>query len=142
MELLHDSMGLTGSLDMQIKRLEEKIDMSRPVTIMKDIHRLEDKLIRCDDVEMTTNKAVSAIKELDKTIEALSEKQNSRYTEINSELKRIETRMTDKFNELLSKINNVNNMVDNLKRKIDMTISGPKSEAKKTTFFRKLFWVD
>jgi hypothetical protein len=31
MELLHDSDELVGSLDCQLKRLEEKIDTSRPV---------------------------------------------------------------------------------------------------------------
>jgi predicted nucleic acid-binding Zn-ribbon protein len=141
MELLHVGSEL-GSLDCQIKRLEEKIDTSKPVEIMKDIHRLEDKLIRCRDIEMTSNKAVSAIRELDETIEALNEKQKNKYTELTSELKRIENRITDKCNELVSKINNIDNIVDNLKKKIDTTISELKPEVKESTFLRKLFWLD
>ena len=37
MELLDDSSGLVGNLDCQLKRLEEKIDTSRPVALMKDL---------------------------------------------------------------------------------------------------------
>ena len=44
MELLHDSSGLVGSLNCQLKRLEEKIDTSRPVALMKDLHRLEETI--------------------------------------------------------------------------------------------------
>jgi hypothetical protein len=43
MELIHDSDDLVGSLDCQLKRLEEKIDTSRPVALMKDLQRLDDK---------------------------------------------------------------------------------------------------
>ena len=141
MELLHVGSEL-GSIDCQLKHLEEKIDTSKPVEIMKDIHKLDDKLRRCRDVEMTSNKAVSSIKELDETIEALSDKQKSKYTEITSELKRIENSISDKCNELVSKIHNVDNLVDNLKMKIDTTINELKPEVKKQTFFRKLFWLD
>ena len=45
MELLHDSSGLVGSLDCQLKRFEDKIDhKSRPIALMKDLDRLDDEI--------------------------------------------------------------------------------------------------
>ena len=59
MELLHDSGGLVGGgLGCQTKRLEEKIDTSRPVALKKDLHRMDDDIRHFKDVEITTNTVV------------------------------------------------------------------------------------
>ena len=58
MELLHGSGKLVGSLDCQLKRLEEKIDTSLPVALMKDLHRLDDEIRHFKDVKITTNTVV------------------------------------------------------------------------------------
>ena len=49
MELLHDSSGLVGSLNCQLKRLENKIDTSRSVALMKDLHRLDETIKKLEE---------------------------------------------------------------------------------------------
>ncbi len=141
MELLHVGSEL-GSIDCQIKRLEEKINTSKPVEIMKEIHSLDDRIRHFSGIEVTSNKAVSALKELDETVDSLGEKLKERHAEILLDIKNIEAKISDKCYELVSKINDVNNRVDKLEKKIDTTISELRSEMKKSTFFRKLFWFD
>lgn len=142
MELLHDSSGLVGSLVCQLKRLEEKIDTSRPDALMKDLHRLDDEIRHFKDVEITTNTIVSSVKELDETIKKLEERTRNKFTEMTSQIKATEAMVADKYNDLISKINDVNSRIDNLEKKIDLAVRELKSEARKTSFLRKLLWLD
>ena len=118
MELLHDSSGLVGNLDCQLKRLEEKIDTSRPVALMKDLHRL------------------------DETLKKLEERTGNKFTEMTSQLKTTETMVAGKHKDLISKINDISSRIDNLEKKIDLAVRELKSEARKTSFLRKLLWLD
>ncbi len=142
MELLHDSSGLVGSLDCQLKRLEEKIDTSRAVALMKDLHRLDDEIRHFKDVEITTNTIVSSVKELDETIKKLEERTRNKFTEMTSQIKATEVMVADKYKDLVSKINDINSRIENLEEKIDLAVRELKSEARKTSFLRKLLWLD
>ena len=142
MELLHDSSGLVGSLDCRLKRLEEKIDTSRSVALMKDLHRLDDEIRHFKDVEITTNTIVSSVKELDETIKKLEERTRNKFTEMTSQIKATEEMVADKYNDLISKTNDINSRIDNLEKKIDLAVRELKSEARKTSFLRKLLWLD
>ncbi len=113
MELLHDSDDLVGKLDCQLKRLEEKIDTSQSVAIMKDLRRMDDEIKHLKDVKKTTKTVVSSVKEQDETIK-----------------------------KLVSKINDICSRVDNLEGKIDLAVRELKSEARKTSVLRKLLWLD
>ncbi len=118
MELLHDSSGLVGSLNCQLKRLENKIDTSRTVALMKDLHRL------------------------DETIKKLEERTRNKLTEITSQIKGTEAMVDGKHKGLISKINDISSRIDNLEKKIDLAVRELKSEARKTSFLRKLLWLD
>jgi predicted nucleic acid-binding Zn-ribbon protein len=142
MELLHDSSGLVGSLDCQLKRLEEKIDTSKPVALMKDLHRLDDEIRHFKDVEITTNTVVSSVKEQNETIKKLEERTRNKFTEMASQIKASEVIVADKHKDLISKINDISSRVDNLEKKIDLAVRELKSEARKTSFLRKLLWLD
>ena len=139
MELLHDSDELVGSLDCQLKRLEEKIDTSQSAALMKDIHRIDDEIKHFKDVEITTNTVVSSVKEHDETIKKLEERTNYKFTEITAH---IEAMVADKHKNLVSKINDISSRVDNLEEKIDLAVRELKSEARKTSVLRKLLWLD
>ncbi len=142
MELLHDSDGLAGSLDCQLKRLEEKIDTSQPVALMKDLHRMDDEIRHFKDVEITTNTVVSSVKEHDETIKKLEERISDKFTEMTSQYKATEAMVADKHKDLISKINDISSRVDNLEEKIELAVRELKSEARKTSFLRKLLWLD
>ncbi len=142
MELLHDSSGLVGSLDCQLKRLEEKIDTSQPVALMKDLHRLDDEVRHFKDVVVATNTVVSSVKELDGIIKKLEERTRNKFTEMTSQIKVTEAMVADKHKDLISKINNINIRIDDLEKKIDLAVRELKSEARKTSFLRKLLWLD
>ena len=86
MELLHDSDELVGSLDCQLKRLEEKIDTSQPAALMKDIHRIDDEIKHFKDVEITTNTVASSVKEHDETIKKLEERTMSKFAEMTAQI--------------------------------------------------------
>jgi len=139
MELLHDSDELVGSLDCQLKRLEEKIDTSQPAALMKDIHRIDDEIKHFKDVEITTNTVVSSVKEHDETIKKLEERTMSKFVEMTAQ---IEVVVSDKHKNLVSKINDISSRVDNLEEKIDLAVRELKSEARKTSVLRKLLWLD
>ena len=139
MELLHDSDDLVGSLDCQLKRLEEKIDTSQPAALVKDIHRIDDEIKHFKDVEITTNTVVSSVKEHDETIKKLEERTKNKFAEMTAQ---IETMVADKHKDLVSKINDVSSRVDNLEEKIDLAVRELKSEARKTSVLRKLLWLD
>ncbi len=49
---------------------------------------------------------------------------------------------SDRYNELVSKINDINSRLDNLEKKINMAVRDLKTEARKTSFLRKLLWLD
>ena len=139
MELLHDSDELVGSLDCQLKRLEEKIDTSQPAALMKDIHRIDDEIKHFKDVEITTNTVVSSVKEHDETIKNLEERTKNKFAEMTAQ---IEAMVDDKHKNLVSKINDISSRVDNLEEKIDLAVRELKSEARKTSVLRKLLWLD
>ncbi len=139
MELLHDSDELVGSLDCQLKRLEEKIDTSQPAALMKDIHRIDDEIKHFKDVEVTTNTVVSSVKEHDETIKKLEERTRNKFAEMTAQ---IEAMVADKHKDLVSKINDISSRVDNLEEKIDLAVRELKSEARKTSVLRKLLWLD
>mgnify|MGYP006417217305 FL=1 len=139
MELLHDSDELVGSLDCQLKRLEEKIDTSQPAALMKDIHRIDDEIKHFKDVEITTNTVVSSVKEHDETIKKLEERTRHKFAEMTAQ---IEAVVTDKHKNLVSKINDISSRVDNLEEKIDLAVRELKSESRKTSVLRKLLWLD
>ena len=139
MELLHDSDELVGSLDCQLKRLEEKIDTSQPAALVKDIHRIDDEIKHFKDVEITTNTVVSSVKEHDETIKNLEERTKNKFAEMTAQ---IEAMVDDKHKNLVSKINDISSRVDNLEEKIDLAVRELKSEARKTSVLRKLLWLD
>ncbi len=139
MELLHDSDELVGSLDCQLKRLEEKIDTSQPAALMKDIHRIDDEIKHFKDVEITTNTVVSSVKEHDETIKKLEERTRNKFAEMTAQ---IEAMVADKHKDLVSKINDISSRVDNLEEKIELAVRELKSEARKTSVLRKLLWLD
>jgi len=139
MELLHDSDELVGSLDCQLKRLEEKIDTIQPATLVKDIHRIDDEIRHFKDVEITTNTVVSSVKEHDETIKKLEERTRNKFAEMTAQ---IEAMVADKHKDLVSKINDISSRVDNLEEKIDLAVRELKSEARKTSVLRKLLWLD
>ena len=139
MELLHDSDDLVGSLDCQLKRLEEKIDTSQPAALVKDIHRIDDEIKHFKDVEITTNTVVSSVKEHDETIKNLEERTKNKFAEMTAQ---IEAMVDDKHKNLVSKINDISSRVDNLEEKIDLAVRELKSEARKTSVLRKLLWLD
>jgi type I site-specific restriction endonuclease len=142
MELLHDSDNLVGSLDCQLKRLEEKIDTSQPVALMKDLHRLDDEIRHFKDVEITTNKVVSSVKEQGETIKKLEEGTRNKFTEITSQNKATEAMVADKHKDLVSKVNDISSRVNRLEEKIELAVRELKSEARKTSVLRKLLWLD
>ncbi|MBT3879802.1 MAG: hypothetical protein HON76_03925 [Candidatus Scalindua sp.] len=142
MELLHDSDELVGSLDCQLKRLEEKIDTSQPIALLKDLHRQDDEIRHFKNVETTMNTVASSVKELDGTIRKLEERTGSKFTEMTSQIKVTEAMVADKHKGLISKINNINSRIDNLEKKIDFAVRELKSETRKTSFLRKLLWLD
>ena len=139
MELLHDSDELVGSLDCQLKRLEEKIDTSQPAALMKDIHRIDDEIKHFKDVEITTNTVASSVKEHDETIKKLEERTMSKFAEMTAQ---IEVMVSDKHKNIVSKINDISSRVDNLEEKIDLAVRELKSESRKTSVLRKLLWLD
>ena len=139
MELLHDSDELVGSLDCQLKRLEEKIDTIQPATLVKDIHRIDDEIRHFKDVEITTNTVVSSVKEHDETIKKLEERTRNKSLEMTAQIEAI---VTDKHKDLVSKINDISSRVDNLEEKIELAVRELKSEARKTSVLRKLLWLD
>ncbi|MDP6924740.1 MAG: hypothetical protein R2568_01215 [Candidatus Scalindua sp.] len=139
MELLHDSDELVGSLDCQLKRLEEKIDTIQSAALVKDIHRIEDEIRHFKDVEITTNTVVSSVKEHDETIKKLEEKTGTKIVKMTAQ---IEAMVADKHKDLVSKINDLSSRVDNLEEKIELAVRELKSEARKTSVLRKLLWLD
>ena len=142
MELLHDSDELVGSLDCQLKRLEEKIDTSQSVELMKDLHRIDDEIRHFKDVEITTNSVVSSVNKQDETIKKLEESTRNKFTEMTSQIKSTEVMVADKHKDLISKINDISGRVDSLEEKIDLAVRELKSEARKTSVLRKLLWLD
>ena len=142
MELLHDSDELVGSLDCQLKRLEEKIDTSQSVELMKDLHRIDDEIRHFKDVEITTNSVVSSVKKQGETIKKLEEGTRNKFTEMTSQMKSTEAMVADKHKDLISKINDISGRVDSLEEKIDLAVRELKSEARKTSVLRKLLWLD
>ncbi|MBT6052812.1 MAG: hypothetical protein HOG49_38925, partial [Candidatus Scalindua sp.] len=130
---------LVGSLDCQLKRLEEKIDTSQPAALMKDIHRIDDEIKHFKDVEITTNTVASSVKEHDETIKKLEERTMSKFAEMTAQ---IEVMVSDKHKNIVSKINDISSRVDNLEEKIDLAVRELKSEARKTSVLRKLLWLD
>ena len=142
MELLHDSDELVGSLDCQLKRLEEKIDTSQSVELMKDLHRIDDEIRHFKDVEITTNSVVSSVKKQGETIKKLEEGTRNKFTEMTSQMKSTEAMVADKHKDLISKINDISSRVDSLEEKIDLAVRELKSEARKTSVLRKLLWLD
>jgi hypothetical protein len=139
MELLHDSDDLVGSLDCQLKRLEEKIDTIQPAALVKDIHRIDDEIKHFKDVEITTNTVVSSVKEHDETIKNLEERTKNKFAEMTAQIEAI---VSDKHKNIVSKINDISSRVDNLEEKIDLAVRELKSEARKTSVLRKLLWLD
>lgn len=142
MELLHDSSELVGSLDCQLKRLEQKIDKIQPVALMENLHRLDDEIQHFKDVETITNTVALSVKELDGTINKLEEGTESKFAEMNSQIEVTEIMVRDKHKDLISKINDINGRINNLEKKIDLAVRELKSEARKTSFLRKLLWLD
>ena len=49
---------------------------------------------------------------------------------------------SDKYNDLMSKLNDINSRIDNLEKKINLAVRELKTEARKTSFLRKLLWLD
>ena len=72
----------------------------------------------------------------------LEEKTRSKFTEMTSQIKATEAMVADKHKDLISKINDISSRIDNLEKKIDLAVRELKSEARKTSFLRKLLWLD
>lgn len=53
-----------------------------------------------------------------------------------------DTVSSDKYNDLISKINDINSRLDNLEKKVNLAVRELKTEARKTSFLRKLLWLD
>ncbi len=49
---------------------------------------------------------------------------------------------SDSYSDLESKINDINSRIDNLEKKINLAVRDLKTEARKTSFLRKLLWLD
>ncbi len=49
---------------------------------------------------------------------------------------------SDRYNDLISKINDINIRIDNLEKTINLAVLDLKTEARKTSFLRKLLWLD
>ncbi len=49
---------------------------------------------------------------------------------------------SDSYSDLESKINDINSRIDNLEKKISLAVRDLKTEARKTSFLRKLLWLD
>jgi len=142
MELLHDGDELVGSLDCQLKHLEEKIDTSQSTALVKDIHRIEDEIRHFKDVEITTNTIVSSVKEHDETFKKLEERTSNKFAEMIAQIETMKAMVADKHKDLISKINDISSRVDNLEEKIELAVRELKSEARKTSVLRKLLWLD
>ena len=69
----------------------------------------------------------------------LEEKTRSKFTEMTSPVK---ATVADEHKDLISKINDMSSRIDNLEKKIDLAVRELKSEARKTSFLRKLLWLD
>ena len=69
----------------------------------------------------------------------LEEGTRNKFTEMISQVKAM---VADKHKDLISKINDISSRVDNLEEKIDLAVRELKSEARKTSFLRKLLWLD
>ena len=93
-------------------------------------------------MEITTNTVVSSVKEQGETIKKSDEKTRSKFTEMTSQVKGTDAMVADKHKDLISKINDISSRVDNLEEKIDLAVRELKSEARKTSFLRKLLWLD
>ncbi len=48
----------------------------------------------------------------------------------------------DKNSDLISKINDINSRIDDLEKTINLAVLDLKTEARKTSFLRKLLWLD
>ena len=59
-----------------------------------------------------------------------------------SQVKETEATVADEHKDIISKINDISSRVDNLEEKIDLAVRELKSEARKTSFLRKLLWLD
>jgi tetrahydromethanopterin S-methyltransferase subunit G len=59
-----------------------------------------------------------------------------------SQAKGTDAMVADEHKDLISKINDISSRVDNLEEKIDLAVRELKSEARKTSFLRKLLWLD
>ena len=90
-------------------------------------------------MEITTNTVVSSVKEQGETIKKSDERTRSKFTEMTSQVK---ATVADEHKDLISKINDISSRVDNLEEKIDLAVRELKSEARKTSFLRKLLWLD
>ncbi|MHC4268674.1 MAG: hypothetical protein ACYSTS_09425 [Planctomycetota bacterium] len=53
-----------------------------------------------------------------------------------------DTMGSDKYSDLISKIDDINSRIDNLEKKINLAVRDLKTEARKTSFLRKLLWLD
>jgi predicted nuclease with TOPRIM domain len=103
---------------------------------------MDDKIRHFKDIEITTNTVVSSVKEQGETIKKLEERTRSKFTEMTSQIKATEAMVADKHKDLISKINDISSRVDNLEEKIELAVRELKSEARKTSFLRKLLWLD
>jgi uncharacterized protein Yka (UPF0111/DUF47 family) len=79
---------------------------------------------------------------LDETIKKLEERTRNKLTEITSQIKGTEEMVDGKHTGLISKINDISSRIDNLEKKIDLAVRELQSEARKTSFLRKLLWLD
>ncbi len=84
----------------------------------------------------------SSVKELGGTIKKLEKGTMSKFTEMTSQVKATEAMVAGKHKDLISKINDINSRIDNLEKNIDLAVRELKSEARKTSFLRKLLWLD
>ncbi len=90
-------------------------------------------------MEITTNTVVSSVKEQGEIIKKLEEKTRSKFTEMTSQVR---ATVADEHKDLISKINDISSRIDSLEEKIDLAVRELKSEARKTSFLRKLLWLD
>jgi hypothetical protein len=49
---------------------------------------------------------------------------------------------SDKYSDLISKMNDINSRIDDLEKTINLAVLDLKTEARKTSFLRKLLWLD
>ncbi len=142
MELLHDSSGYVENLGSRLKRLEDKMETVMPVTLMKDLRRWDDEIRHFKDVENKTNTVVSSVNEQDDTIKKLDDRMRSKFIETASQINATEAVVADRYDNLISKMEDINSRIDNLEKNIDLAVRELKSEARKTSFLRKLLWLD